>query len=199
MLSKYCVKVLYNSLFNMSACVSNGDVVFDVYRSRKPITTFNLFGTLKVNVSSSERMKAIKKPFCQKKIAQKSSLKKKAMKKAIKKDMNPSINIVFSEKNNGWMPTKMSLSDFEHYLAIPKNWLDDDENHNDYFKFFDLYDFVVRYNEDRNDEAKGALKWLCNSEKIDLGVYEDPYVLQSVMKKVPLKGMYYLHEFDTLF
>ena len=58
---------------------------------------------------------------------------------------------------------------------------------------------MVRYSENRNDDAKGAINWLCNSENIYLGVYEDPYVLQSVMKKVPLKGMYYLHEFDTLF
>ena len=180
----------------MPACVSNGAVVLDVYRSRKPITTFNPFGTLKVNVSSSERMKTMKKSSFQKKIAQKTSLKKKAMKKA----MNPTIDIVFSEKDDYWMPTKMSLSDLERYLALPKGWIyDDGNNYYTYCEIDNLYNSVVRYSEDRNNDAKGAIDWLCNSENIDLGVYEDPYVLQSVMKKVPLKGMYYLHEFDTLF
>ena len=181
----------------MLACVSNGSVVLDVYRSRKPITTFNPFGTLKVNVPSSERMKTMKKPSFQKKITQKtSSLKKKAMKKA----MNPTIDIVFSEKDDDWMPTKMNLSDLERYLALPNGWIyDDSNNYITYSEIFNLYDSVVSYSENRNEDAEGVLHWLCNSENIDLGVYEDPYVLQSVMKKVPLKGMYYLHEFDTLF
>lgn len=176
----------------MPVCVSNGAVVLDVYRSRKPITTFNPFGALRIDMSSSGRMNTKKKSSFQKKITQKPSLKKKAM--------NPTIDIVFSEKDDYWMPTKMSLSDLERYLALPKGWIyDDSKNYRTYCEIDDIYDSVVRYGEDRNDDAEGILDWLCDSEKIDLGEYEDPYVLQSVMKKVPLKGMYYLHEFDTLF
>ena len=181
----------------MPACVSNGAVVLDVYRSRKPITTFNPFGALRIDVSSSGRMNTKKKSSFQKKIAQKtSSLKKKAMKKA----MNPTIDIVFSENDDDLMPTKMSLSDLERYYALPKGWIyDDGKNYRTYCEIDDIYDSVVRFCEVCYDETEGVIDWLCDSEKIDLGDYEDPYVLQSVMKKVPLKGMYYLHEFDTLF
>ena len=191
-------KVLFNTLpfhilFNMPACVSNGDIVLNGSHSGKSISTFNPFGSLRVNVSSvSFRKKAGKK------IAKKVSSSKK---KIVKKVEIPNIDIVFAEEKNGCFPTKMSLTDIEHYLALPKNWFRhyDDENFNTYSEIDDLYDMVIRFGEERSSEAEMIIDWLCNSEKIDLGEYEDPHVLQDLLSKCPNKGIEYLSEFDTLY
>ena len=191
-------KVLFNTLsfhilFNMPVCVSNGDIVLNGSYSGKSISTFNPFGLLRVNVSSvSSRKKAGKK------IAKKNFSRKKNV---VKKVEIPKIDIVFTEEKKGCFPTKMSLTDIEQYLALPKGWFYhyDDKNFNTYSKIDDLFDQVIRFGEERSSEAEMIIDWLCNSEKIDLGEYEDPRMLQDLMSKCPNKGMGYLSEFDTLY
>ncbi len=106
-----------------------------------------------------------------------------------KMNITSQIDIEFNEDNVDCllMPRRISSSEYEHHLA--KN--DDDDD--------DEISSVISFDNDRAAEASMITDWLCNSKKIDLGVYEDPYVLQSVMKKVQHKGVDYLHEFYTLY
>ena len=64
----------------------------------------------------------------------------------------------------------------------------------------DMYDIVCKQDADCESMAQDAIDWLCTSQIIDLGEYEDPLVVESVMKKVRKnKAGEYLHSFYSLY